>query len=151
MFRTNLSAGSLAILATLMLCQTGFSQSIFNRFDTNKDGKLTKDEIPAEARRLQQMLKDADQNQDGMLTEQEVAQYITEFGGPGGGVGQPPGFGGRGQRGGGRAGPDAQFGREAPKIGDPLPNLTAYDANGNEFKLSSLKGHYSVLVFGCLT
>lgn len=41
--------------------------------------------------------------------------------------------------------------RAGLKIGDSLPNLTAYDADGNPFKLSRLKGHYSVIVFGCLT
>jgi len=43
------------------------------------------------------------------------------------------------------------FERSAPDVGDPLPDVSGYDADGKEFKLSSLKGHYSVLVFGCLT
>ena len=36
-------------------------------------------------------------------------------------------------------------------VGTPLPDLTVYDASGNPFELSRLKGRYSVLVFGCLT
>ena len=37
------------------------------------------------------------------------------------------------------------------KIGNPLPDVTAYDADVNSFNLGRLKGHYSVIVFGCLT
>lgn len=44
-----------------------------------------------------------------------------------------------------------RFDRNTPKIGEPLPNLSAFDSNGKPFKLSSLKGEYAVLVFGCLT
>ncbi len=35
---------------------------------------------------------------------------------------------------------------------EPVPKVTAYDAKGNAFRLDErLKGHYSVVVFGCLT
>ena len=44
-----------------------------------------------------------------------------------------------------------RFAKAAPKVGDLVPDLTAYDADGKEFKLQSLEGHYTVLVFGCLT
>ena len=37
------------------------------------------------------------------------------------------------------------------QTGDPLPDVTLYDADGKQFKLGRLKGQYSVLVFGCLT
>ena len=46
---------------------------------------------------------------------------------------------------------DNDFDRSAPKIGELLPDVAAYHADGNTFPLRSLKGHYSVLVFGCLT
>ena len=46
---------------------------------------------------------------------------------------------------------EAKFEAASPAIGAPLPDLSAYDAEGLEFKLSSLKGNYSVLVLGCLT
>ncbi|MCH8291466.1 hypothetical protein IH992_10240 [Candidatus Poribacteria bacterium] len=57
------------------------------------------------------------------------------------------------QRSGGPFGRDGadQLVRAGLEIGTPLPDLTAYDANGQPFKLSQLKGHYSVIVFGCLT
>ncbi len=43
------------------------------------------------------------------------------------------------------------FDETAPKIGALLPDVTCYDADGKEFKLRSLKGHHTVLLFGCLT
>jgi hypothetical protein len=46
---------------------------------------------------------------------------------------------------------EAEFVRDKPAIGDLLPALTVYDAQGKELKTSSLRGHYSVLTFGCLT
>ena len=44
-----------------------------------------------------------------------------------------------------------RFEATTPAIGDPMPDLSAYDEGGGELELSSLKGSYSVLVFGCLT
>ncbi|MDP6718241.1 MAG: hypothetical protein QGF59_06295 [Pirellulaceae bacterium] len=44
-----------------------------------------------------------------------------------------------------------RFDRAAPQIGDALPDVGGFDEEGNEFKLRSLKGHYTVLTFGCLT
>ena len=37
------------------------------------------------------------------------------------------------------------------KIGSSLPEVTIVDAEGKKFETASLKGSYSVLVFGCLT
>ncbi len=50
-----------------------------------------------------------------------------------------------------RASMERRFNESTPAIGEPLPDVSAFDEEGNEFKLSSLKGHYSVIVFGCLT
>jgi cytochrome oxidase Cu insertion factor (SCO1/SenC/PrrC family) len=44
-----------------------------------------------------------------------------------------------------------RFASRSPQIGQPLPDVSAYDADGKPFKLSSLKGQYTVMVFGCLT
>lgn len=38
-----------------------------------------------------------------------------------------------------------------PKVGTILPELIVFDGNGNEFSTKTLREHYSVLVFGCLT
>lgn len=44
-----------------------------------------------------------------------------------------------------------RFDRTAPQVGDPLPDAAGFDADGKKFNLRSLKGHYTVLTFGCLT
>lgn len=46
---------------------------------------------------------------------------------------------------------DPEFLKKSPTIGEALPDLTVYSADGKEFKTSSLRGHYTVLSFGCLT
>ena len=43
-------------------------------------------------------------------------------------------------------------GRSLPLEGKNLPDVTAYDADGEEFPLiQKLKGRHGVIVFGCLT
>jgi len=44
-----------------------------------------------------------------------------------------------------------RFKESGPAVGDQLPDLSAYDADGKTFRLRSVKGKYTVLVFGCLT
>ena len=70
------------------------------------------------------------------------------------------GFAGVGlaQRGPGRAGPDGAtgmgrgFGGDVPAAGELMPDLPVYDADGNEVRLRDLlRGHYTVLILGCLT
>ncbi len=46
---------------------------------------------------------------------------------------------------------EQEFLDEKPLINDPLPEVTIYAADGSRFKTSSLRGHYTVLTFGCLT
>ena len=46
---------------------------------------------------------------------------------------------------------EQRFNRAAPQIGDSLPSLTVFDADGNDVALDSLRGGYTVLTFGCLT
>ncbi len=62
--------------------------------------------------------------------------------------------GGRSSRGapGGRGGVNDRFNRASPDLGEPLPEISAYDSGGKVIQLrSALAGHYSVIVFGCLT
>lgn len=42
-------------------------------------------------------------------------------------------------------------GASLPAAGTLLPIVTAVDAQGNGFSTASLRGSYTVLVFGCLT
>jgi hypothetical protein len=44
-----------------------------------------------------------------------------------------------------------RFENAAPGVGTPLPEISAYDADGRPFELKNRKGSYTVLVFGCLT
>ena len=44
------------------------------------------------------------------------------------------------------------FDRNAPAIGDAIPDVVVYDRDGEELRLRGLlSGHYSVLILGCLT
>ncbi|MBA4017889.1 MAG: hypothetical protein C0483_11995 [Pirellula sp.] len=112
--RKLLTAGSLAAVPAwgafpaLGLAQDagprgGESASIFKKLDANSDGKLTKDEIPDEQRRLfERLVETQDKNKDGELTEAEFAAGLSEgrprgempAGGPGGPGGRP-GMGGQ--------------------------------------------------------
>ncbi len=50
------------------------------------------------------------------------------------------------------AGGDRGAGRtQLPEVGTMLPVVKAFDEQGNEFSTASLRGSYTVLVFGCLT
>jgi cytochrome oxidase Cu insertion factor (SCO1/SenC/PrrC family) len=46
---------------------------------------------------------------------------------------------------------DEDFVMEKPAVGELLPDVTVYDPDGKEFKTTDLRGHYTVLTFGCLT
>ena len=46
---------------------------------------------------------------------------------------------------------DRMFLERAPLLNDHAPDVTAFDQHGTPFKLSSTRGQYTVLVFGCLT
>ena len=42
-------------------------------------------------------------------------------------------------------------GGSLPEVGTMLSDVSLYDDGGKEFSTTSLRGQYSVLVFGCLT
>ncbi len=44
-----------------------------------------------------------------------------------------------------------EFERTAPRVGDALPDVAVWDDQGRPVDLGTLKGDYTVLVFGCLT
>jgi hypothetical protein len=46
---------------------------------------------------------------------------------------------------------EQEFLRSKPRIDDPLPDVSIYAADGGPFKMADLRGHYTVLTFGCLT
>jgi cytochrome oxidase Cu insertion factor (SCO1/SenC/PrrC family) len=51
----------------------------------------------------------------------------------------------------GQGGMNGRFEASSPAVGQPLPEVMLFDAAGDEVKLHEIKGHYTVLVFGCLT
>lgn len=43
------------------------------------------------------------------------------------------------------------LGDDDPNVGDMLPDVELFDADGHPIRLHSLDGKYKVIVFGCLT
>lgn len=46
---------------------------------------------------------------------------------------------------------EQDFMTSRPLVGDAIPDVTVHSADGTAFKTSDLRGHYTVLTFGCLT
>ena len=46
---------------------------------------------------------------------------------------------------------EEEFVNARPTIGDPLPVTTVYTSDGKPVSTADLRGHYTVLTFGCLT
>lgn len=46
---------------------------------------------------------------------------------------------------------EQQFLKAAPRVGEPVPDVTVYLPDGEPFQTANLRGHYTVLTFGCLT
>lgn len=46
---------------------------------------------------------------------------------------------------------EQEFLETKPLIGESLPEVTIYSLDGSPFETSDLRGHYTVLTFGCLT
>ncbi len=130
------------------------------RLDRNGDGVLTREELsqgppgggfgggPGMASgepggRGRQMFERFDSNSDGTVTQDELPdgmqRFMERFDRNGDGVVTEDEV------------VEDPFEGSRPEVGQPLPDITVFDAEGKEFKLSSLKGDYSVLVFGCLT
>jgi CubicO group peptidase (beta-lactamase class C family) len=59
----------------------GGESSIFERLDRNRDGRVSKDEIPPRASRLKDKFDRLDRNQDGYLTPDEVGAGDDDGGG----------------------------------------------------------------------
>jgi|GEM_PF-545253 len=56
-----------------------------------------------------------------------------------------------GEYSGGKQGVVDRFNQTGLKVGDPLPDIQCFDAEGKPFKLSELKGQPTLIAFGCLT
>jgi len=114
-------------------------EEMFERLDADRDGKVTQNEV---LERKQGFMERFDHDGDGVVTRDEIVDAVKEA------ITRQSARDASTQR---QRGPRANFERTAPKVGEALPDVTGYDAEGKEFKLSRLKGSYTVLVFGCLT
>ncbi|RMF40168.1 MAG: hypothetical protein D6753_12230 [Planctomycetota bacterium] len=50
-----------------------------------------------------------------------------------------------------RIGTGSAMGADLPAVGSVLPDITVYDQRGQVVSTATLRGSYTVLVFGCLT
>lgn len=101
-------------------------------FDKNKDGKVTKDELPE---RMQDLIAKGDTNKDRALDKDEIKALAAKLEQEG----LPPGFDGRGGPGGrGGRGPDGRGGRGGPGGGFP-PGGGFGPGGGAERALDELK------------
>lgn len=120
----------------------GLSERIMN-LDENKDGKISKDEVPE---RLLSIFARIDKDKDGVLTKDEIqSEYPGRDSGRGEDGGRPGGEGGRGREGsrgrggeggrsgqGGRGGEGGRGGMDRGPGGMPqFPLMTALDADGD--------------------
>ena len=86
MLKGNLSAGTLAILATILFCQAGFCQGVDSRallkqLDQNGDGVVTPDEVPDRKQQgFNRLLRIGDKNKDKKLTRDEITGALTNRG-----------------------------------------------------------------------
>ena len=60
------------------------------QFDTDKDGKVSKDEAPAQ---MSSFFDRLDTDGDGFITQSEIDELRKQYGGGAGGGGGPPGGG----------------------------------------------------------
>lgn len=97
-------------------------QETLMAFDKNKDGRLSRDEVPE---RMQGMFDRGDTNKDGFLTPDEIVKLAAIQAAPSdGGRGEGRGEGRGGGRGEGRGGPGRGIG------GDPAFNALDTDRDG---------------------
>ncbi len=133
----------LALVAGVSFAQeTGGSPGdmLLQRFDKDKDGKISKDEFPGRAERFDRV----DENQDGFIEKSEINKRPPGGGGRGSSMGppsggRPPGFPAREDKG--------------PKVGDIAPSFKLASLDGKEeFELKTFKGTRPVvLLFGSYT
>lgn len=147
---------------------------VMSALDKNKDGEISAEEIENAAAAL----KTLDRDGNGKLTEDELRP---NFGGGWGldgrrrqgrpqrpqrpaeekeekgqsqesrasdGKGRASRRAGSGAR---RTGGPVRLKANGLELGMPLPDVDVYDEAGDAFRFSSLKGQYTVVVFGCLT
>lgn len=132
-------------------------QQFFGRIDANGDGVLEKAEVEAMAQRFRSGGGSRGfrgrRGQGRPQRPQRPAQEKEEEGKPQDNsardgnrqASRRAGFGAR------RSGDSVRLTANGLKLGMPLPDIDVYDEAGDVFRFASLKGQYTVVVFGCLT
>lgn len=133
--------------AAKMLCDRALAEQVYAALDTNADGGIP---IPEYLRVWGQWAragrKSAEERIAARRAERTVGNRATSGSERLGRFGAfAPGGIGPGQAGLGRL---ASSGLE---IGKPFPSIKIVDADGRDFSTEQFKGHYTVLVAGCLT
>ena len=142
--RLFLTLPALAVLAGTSVAQppvrAGVGENpLIRALDRDGDGEVSSREL----KDASTSLKRVDRNRDGQITMDEVRSSSGRSS-----SGRPTG----GARGDGPGSPGAStLERSGLALGQQMPDVTVFDANGEKFSLSSVKGKYAVLVFGCLT
>ncbi|MCP4260592.1 MAG: hypothetical protein GY774_24150 [Planctomycetes bacterium] len=131
------------------------SDSGFERMDKNKNGFIESDELgELHQRRLADPKSMRERIQSGDIQQPPQGKRPERGAGnrAGSGSERPDGFSpfppdgiGPGQAGLGR------LASSGLQIGKPFPPIKIFDVDGKEFSTEQLKGHYTVLVAGCLT
>jgi hypothetical protein len=103
------------------------------RYDKNKDGKVTKDELPE---RMQHLIALGDTNKDGALDKAEIKKLATKLANAQGGFRVGGGF---------RAGPGAGPGAVQVRVG-PGPGPDAVEGVVDDLKLSGKKKDQAMAV-----
>ncbi len=151
---------SLACLLTLLTSQITFAQGGFGEADVNSDNQVDIEELEAyvsgklsDFDRFKDLMTELDTDQDGSISSDEfdnrmaavqkvknsrlpktekpeaekpeAVEFVDQY--------------------------EKKFAARDPKLGQTMPDASAFDENGNPFQLNQTRGKYTVIVFGCLT
>ena len=151
---------SLACLLSLLISQVTFAQGGFGEADANSDNKVDIEELEAyvsgklsDFDRFDELMTELDTDQDGSISSDEFdnrmaaiqkvknspvpktekpeaekpeeVEFVDQY--------------------------EKKFAARDPKLGQTMPDASAFDENGNPFELNQTRGKYTVIVFGCLT
>lgn len=163
--RKNLYRLSLACLMSLLISQITFAQGGFGEADANSDNKVDIEELEAyvsgklsDFDRFDELMTELDTDQDGSISNDEFDNRMAAVqkvkNSPVPKTEKPKTEKPKTEK------PEEvefvdryekKFAARDPKLGQTMPDASAFDENGNPFELNQTRGKYTVIVFGCLT